>query len=194
MERLEKREWLALATLAICAGLLLSYLPFSGVNTFLSPDETGVFVAAKNRAEQGSVAVEDKLAVQIPWLHPRSWVSHESNIVPVGFLGWPWITSWFIKMFGDASAKIGAMLIILSCLYPLYRLMRPIGRVSAFIGTIVAITSPAFLLYGNRALFPNAGIISLSLWCAWMFRWLITPLNLPFVEGRLFEMKGVFDC
>lgn len=175
MERLEKREWLALSALFVAAGILLSYLPFSGLNVFLSPDETGVFVAAKQWAEQGSAVIEEKLATSIPWLHPRSWISHESAIVPVGFLGWPWIISWFIRILGAGSASIGAMLIILSCIYPMYRLMRPIGKAPAFIGTIVAVTSPAFLLYGNRSLFPNAAIISLALWSAWMFRDLVVP-------------------
>jgi hypothetical protein len=173
MERLEKGEWLALAALFLSAGLLLSYLPFFGSQVFLSPDETGVFVAAKNWAEQGTVVIGEKLAPVIPWLHPRSWISHASSIVPVGFLGWGWIISWFIKILGPASASIGAMLVILSCIYPLYRLLRPIGKAPAFIGVIVAVTSPAFVLYGNRSLFPNAAIISLALWSAWIFRDLI---------------------
>lgn len=183
MERLEKREWLALSALLLVAGILLSYLPFSGVTTFLSPDETGVFVAAKNWAEQGSVVIDEKLAPVIPWLHPRSWVSNGTTIVPVGFLGWPWIISWFIRIFGPMSASIGAMLVILSCIYPLYRLMRPIGKVPAFIGTIVAVTSPAFLLYGNRSLFPNAAIVALALWSGWMFRDMIVNLAPSKAEG-----------
>ncbi|MCE9586259.1 hypothetical protein K8R04_02995 [Candidatus Uhrbacteria bacterium] len=183
MERLEKREWLALSALLLVAGILLSYLPFSSSLAFLSPDETGVFVAAKNWAEQGSVVVEEKLATKIPWLHPRSWISNNSTIVPVGFLGWPWIISWFIRVLGPMSASIGAMLVILSCIYPLYRLMRPIGKVPAFIGTVVAVTSPAFVLYGNRSLFPNAAIVALALWCGWMFRDKVLPLTKGELEG-----------
>lgn len=175
MERLEKQEWLGLAVIGIVAAFLLSYLPFHGQMVFLSPDETGVFAAAKSWAEQGTSAIQEPLAKSIPWLHPRSWISHDLTIVPVGFLGWPWIISWFIAILGARFAAIAAMLIILSCVYPTYRLLRPIGKASAFIGTVVAVTSPAFLLYGNRSLFPNAAIMSLAIWSGWMFRDLVVP-------------------
>lgn len=177
MERLEKQEWLGLALVFIVIGAILSYLPLDGQSVFLSPDETGVFAAAKNWAEQGTAAIKEPLAKAIPWLHPRSWISHEQTIVPVGFLGWPWIISWFIAIFGSDMAPIVAMLIILSGIYPAYRLMRPMGKGAAFIGTIVAATSPAFLLYGNRSLFPNAAVVSLALWSGWIFRDMVLPFK-----------------
>ena len=71
MERLEKQEWLGLAVIGIVAAFLLSYLPFHGQMVFLSPDETGVFAAAKSWAEQGTSAIQEPLAKSIPWLHPR---------------------------------------------------------------------------------------------------------------------------
>lgn len=194
MERLEKLERLALAGLFIGVLLLLSYLPFSGTQTFLSPDENGVFIAASHWAEQGSVAIDETLAKTIPWLHPRSWISHDATVVPVGFLGWPWIISWFIKVLGSWFAPIAAMLIIASCIYPLYRLLRPIGKEHAFIGVIVAVTSPAFLLYGNRSLFPNAAIISLAIWCAWLFRDFIISISKDDVKSRvLFVLFGLLS-
>lgn len=194
MERLEKREWLGLAALFAVTGLLLSYLPFSGLNIFLSPDETGVFVAAKQWAEQGKAIIDENLATSIPWLHPRSWISHEAAIVPVGFLGWPWIISWFIRILGTSAAPVGAMLIIISCIYPMYRLMRPIGKAPAFIGTIIAVTSPAFLLYGNRSLFPNAAIIALAIWSAWMFRDLVVPAKSDGWSDRIkFILFGILS-
>ena len=189
MERLEKREWLALAVLFLLVGGLFSYLPFSGQSVFLSPDETGVFVAAKNVKEQGTIALAESYASTIPWLHPRSWISHGSTIVPVGFLGWPWIMSWFIR-FGDQFASIGAMLVILSAIYPFYRLLRPMGKIPAFIGTIVAFTAPALILYGNRSLFPNAGFVALAIWTAWMFRDIVIPAKAGI---QLSEGKNIFD-
>lgn len=173
MERLEKREWLGLALLFVIIGGLLSYLPFHGQKVFLSPDETGVFAVAQHWAEEGTAAIKEPLAQAIPWLHPRSFISHDLTIVPVGFLGWPWIISWFIAIFGPAAGPVAGMLMILSCMYPVYRLMRPMGKEAAYIGTVIATTSPAFLLYGNRSLFPNAAIIALALWSAWSFKSLV---------------------
>ncbi len=169
MERMEKQEKLALALLFLIIGGLLSYLPFSGQKSFLSPDESGVFNAAQQWVQTGSIAVADKLATDIPWLHPRSWISYGPEIVPVGFLGWPWILTWFIRFIGY-FASIAAMIVILSSIYPFYRLLRPLGKVNAIIGTVVAYTAPAIILYGNRSLFPNGGFISLAIWSAWIFR------------------------
>lgn len=65
-----------------------------------SPDETAVLITAKQIAVTYSGAVEESLAVQAGWLHPRSWVSQGEAIVPVGFLGWPWVLSLFIFILG----------------------------------------------------------------------------------------------
>ena len=168
MERMGKREWLGLAALFCLFGGLFSYLPIRGFDRYLSPDETAVAVSALEWAREGSITLSEPLAWKFPGLHPRSWVTRFDTIVPVGFMGWPWINSLLIRITGPNWISLAAMLIILSAIYPFYRLLRPLGVNAAELGTLIAFSTPAVILYANRSLFPNAGLIALVIWSCWM--------------------------
>lgn len=167
MMRRSAETW-AFRGLLIFLFVLASILPSVRTNTYASPDETATAVIAREIAQHGRASILEPLARDFPWLHPRSWVSIDNRIAPVGFLGWPWLLSFF-QGFGDGRwlAWIAA-LIILSSAWPFSRLLRQwYNWKAAWWGTLIAYTFPPFLLYTNRGLFSNAAVIAIGLWSTW---------------------------
>ncbi len=153
---------------ALISLVLYAYLPSLGLAVYASPDETGNAVAAEQLALHGRASLAEPEAVAFPWLHPRSWVSQGETIVPVGFLGLPWLASWPVRLFGPSVLPwIGALLFASSAI-PLFYLLRRFGRLQAFLGTLVAMTMPNAILYGNRGLFPNAPLVAFVVWGVWL--------------------------
>ncbi|MCC7522336.1 hypothetical protein IT407_00835 [Candidatus Uhrbacteria bacterium] len=179
-----KREWLGLAALFCLFGGLFSYLPIRGSDRYLSPDETAVAVSALEWTKKGSVSLSEPLAWKFPGLHPRSWITRFDAIVPVGFMGWPWINSLLIRITGPSWISFAAMLVILSAIYPFYRILRPLGTNAAELGTLIAFSTPALILYANRSLFPNAGLIALVIWSCWILSVMKKPWHV-FIAGLL---------
>lgn len=147
------------------AWLVGSSLLWFGGKTLSSPDETAVLVTAQDIAQSYSGRVTESLATEAGWLHPRSWVSQGEGIVPVGFIGWPWILSVFMLITGAAIMKWFAIGIAASSIPAMYLLLRKRFSLRAsLIGTLVLFFYPAFLLYLNRSLFPNPPILAATLW------------------------------
>lgn len=147
----------------VLAGVLGFVLPSVGNGLLMSPDETAAYVSLSRMGDWQPAAIAEPLAEDFPWLHPRSFVSRGQYIVPVGFLGWPWLLSFF-TVFGDRLAPGIGTLLILSSAYPLYRLLTAFGRRGAFWGTFVYLTFPPFILYANRSLFANGALLAGFLW------------------------------
>ena len=162
---MNKKERFAFLGLMIGLGLLYSILPSLGSRIFSSPDETATAIAAYQIAHTGQASIQEPLARAHPWVHPRSWISAGNEIVPVGFLGWPFLLSFFVWFVGIGALPWVGMLILLSSVWPFYRLLRRFGFSGAWWGTLVAYTFPTVILYANRSLFPNTGFIALSIWC-----------------------------
>lgn len=164
MHPFEKREWWALG------GLLLLLVPFyfwlatAGVGIYASPDETANAVTIRQLDWYGRISVAEPLAKDFPWMHPRSYVSQGDGIAPVGFVGWPWIISVFTLILGQGMVPILATLAALSITIPLYGLLRRFGPSAAFAGVVVGMTFPTMILFGNRALFPQVGILVFGIW------------------------------
>lgn len=147
------------------AWLVGSSLLWFGGKTLSSPDETAVLVTAQDIAQSYSGRVSEPLAAEAGWLHPRSWVSQGEGIVPVGFIGWPWILSVFMLITGAAFTKWLAIGIAASSVPAMFLLLRKrFSRPASLIGTLTLFFYPAFLLYLNRALFPNPSILAATLW------------------------------
>ncbi|MDP3794081.1 MAG: hypothetical protein Q8R07_05035, partial [Candidatus Uhrbacteria bacterium] len=148
---------------------IASILPSVRTATYASPDETATAIIAQNIAARGQAFLVEPLARDFPWLHPRSWVSAGDRIVPVGFLGWPWLMSFFVGFGHGAWLPWIAALIIISSAWPFFRLLRQFHDwKAAWWGTLAAFMLPPFLLYANRSLFPNAAVIALGLWSMWL--------------------------
>lgn len=164
MHPFEKREWWALG------GLLLLLVPFyfwlatAGLGIYASPDETANAVTIRQLDWYGRISVPEPLARDFPWMHPRSYVSQGDGIAPVGFVGWPWIISVFTLILGQGMVPILATLAALSVTIPLYGLLRRFGPAAAFVGVLVGMTFPTMILFGNRALFPQIGILVFGVW------------------------------
>lgn len=160
--------WIGIGILAFCLFVASLVLPVAFRGKYASPDETAVAVVAERLAAGQSPRVEESLAVTYPWLHPRSWVSQGTALVPVGFLGWPLILTPLVALFGRVVLPWVAWLWFVSGLYAFYRLLRQrFSSYSALVGVLVMAATPMVLLYANRALFPNPAILSVFLWSLW---------------------------
>lgn len=166
MQRSEnQRDWVIAWGLFAAAWLVGSLLLWFGGKTLSSPDETAVLVSARHIAQSYNAKVSAPLAVQAGWLHPRSWVSQGGVVVPVGFLGWPWVLSVFMIILGAALTKwlaIGIAALSIPAMYVLLR--KHFSRPAALVGVTVMFCYPAFLLYLNRSLFPNPSVLAATLW------------------------------
>ncbi len=150
-------------------GGLSSVLASTGQTIFASPDETATAVVARGLGMEFKAVEEEPLAMEVPWLHPRSWVSQGSTIVPIGFLGWPLLLSPFARLFGVWILPWLGVGFILSAIYPVFHLLRRRFSVPlTLMGTILLFTFPTVLLYTNRSLFANAPQLALLAWWAWL--------------------------
>jgi len=166
--------WGLVALFALLAPLYL-VLPLSQGSFLASPDETSNASVIRQLAWYGRVSVPETLAAEFPWLHPRSFVSHGTSLVPVGFLGWPWILSVFSLILGLAIAPVLASLIGVSMAYPLFKLFESeFGYRKAWFATLIGMTVPGMIVFGNRALFPQVPVLAFGVWSVWLLRGLKT--------------------
>ncbi len=156
--------------LALFVGFLFVgvWLPSATMGVFASPDETAVAAIVKTILKTGQASIPEAFALQVPWLHPRSWVSAGPNLVPVGFLGWPIVLVPFVFLFGNALLPWVGLFLIASAMYPVFRLFAlRFGCAPALMGTALLFFFPTVLLYANRGLFANAPQLALFAW--WLF-------------------------
>lgn len=159
-----KREHIALAGLLAALIPLYFLLPWFGKGMYASPDETSNAAVVRQLAWYGRLSIDEPLATDFPWLHSRSTVSHDATVVPVGFTGWPWVLSVFSFVLGQGSVPFLATMLLWSSAIPLFFLLRRFGTRSAWFGTLVAMTFPAMIVFGNRALFPQAAVVGFAVW------------------------------
>ena len=170
MHPVQKTRILGLVALFAILTPLYLVLPLSEGPFLASPDETSNAEVIRQIAWYGRVSTPESLAVEFPWLHPRSFVSHGTSIVPVGFLGWPWILSLFSLILGLAIAPVLASLVAVSMAYPLFNLLEEkFGTRSAWLGTLVGMSVPGMIVFGNRALFPQVPVLALGFWIVWLW-------------------------
>ncbi|MBU2508843.1 hypothetical protein KKE33_00460 [Patescibacteria group bacterium] len=143
-------------------------LPSIGSSIFLSPDETAVAVAGRALSENGTFRVSSDLLQEYPWAHPRSWVTQNSYIVPVGFLGMPLIASGLWNLAREYGLALFTPLLVLSVLLPLWGFTRSFGRLGQTGAIVGWMTFPTVILYANRGLFPNLVVVCLTIWAAWL--------------------------
>lgn len=150
--------------------ILVTILPRHSKNIYLSPDETAVAVSAERFAYTGTMRVKDTLLEQFSWMRPRSFVTQGEYMVPVGFLGMALIAGMVFSIGGSWAMNLITPLAVLSCIYPLYRLVRTF-RYGARIATLVIWASfPTILLYTNRGLFPNIPVLCAMIWAVYLIR------------------------
>lgn len=168
MHPVTKRESVALAILIAALIPLYVLLPLAGRGTYASPDETANAVVIRQLSWYGTISLEEPLANEFPWLHPRSFISRGETIVPVGFIGWPWIISVFSTFLGQGVVPFLAVAVFLSSFVPLFLLLRVFGFRAALLGVAVAATYPAMIVFGNRALFPQIAVVAFAIWSTYL--------------------------
>ncbi|MBP9709981.1 hypothetical protein KBD61_03075 [Patescibacteria group bacterium] len=184
--------WIGIGFLVACLCITSLVLPFAFRGKYASPDETAVALVAERLASRQSPRVEESLAVAYPWLHPRSWVSQGTALVPVGFLGWPLVLSPWVALFGRSVLPWMAWVWFLSGLYPFYRLLRQrFSCHSAAVGVLIMAATPMVLLYANRALFPNPAILSAFLWSLWVLDLTKRQVRYSFLAGILMGVTAI---
>jgi len=164
----KRREGICLGALFALLLALFCVLPFAQREVYASPDETANAVVAHEIAAHGRAYLLESFTGAYPWLHPRSWVSVGGHIAPVGFLGWPAVLAAFVLFGGTAILPWVGMLLILSSVWPFFRLLRRFGFAAAWWGTLVAFTTPNIILYANRSLFANGPVLALAVWGFWL--------------------------
>ncbi len=182
-----KKGWFKYAGavfLAIFFGFLFLLIPSLRLQTYLSPDETAVAVAARQFGSYGTLRLEDQLLKQYPWLHPRSLVTQGAALVPVGFLGSPLLFGSLWRLFGDYALLFFTPLLALSAIYPLWRFTRRLGFTGQLATMATWLTFPTVILYANRGLFPNLIVTCLGLWSAYLI-WEKRTLPRTVVAGIL---------
>ncbi len=171
-----KRSWFRsgehwfVAFFVLMVGVASFAIPSLGGRQYASPDERAVAFVATRLASFQSPRLLEPLAVSYPWLHPRSWVSQGGSLVPVGFLGWPFLLAPFAMVFGSWVLPLIGWFLMASTVYPLFWLLRKRFSLSAsLVGVMGFLASPMVLLYANRGLFPNVGLLAAALWSVWAF-------------------------
>jgi len=162
-----RRFWFAAVLCAIvflAQSSLFFILPSLGSGVFLSPDETAVATSARVFGQQANMRIEDKLLTEGPWIHPRSYVTQGSAMVPVGFLGLPLVLSAVWRLAGDWGLAMFVPLLVMSAGFPLWRLLRRFGPYAAAIAVTIWLSFPTVILYANRGLFPNLAALCFVLW------------------------------
>lgn len=163
------KKWLVWGCAVLCAFIFVwigTTLPRTTDRLFASPDETAVFIFAKAWAWGGGFKLP--YASEMAGLHPRSMVQQGEWLVPVSFLGMPFIAAMVERIHTGWSAYL-TVLLALSSAFPLWALARRAGNRVAWVAVAVYLSFPTVLLYVNRGLFPNLPVVALSLWILWLF-------------------------
>lgn len=149
--------------------VLYAVLPSAQGGVFASPDETAHVIVATRIAAQFDATAPEPLAREFSWLHPRSFVSVGAHMAPVGFLGWPFLLAPF-RVIGAWLVPWAALFIFLSALWPFFQFAKRYGLEAAVVGTLIAFSFPAMILYGNRSLFSHTAVLAGALWSLWLIR------------------------
>ncbi len=166
-----RRHWLAIpiaaALIALCAALY-TMIPAQGTRAFLSPDETANAVSARVFSATGAMRIAEPSSDVSPWLHPRSYVTSGGWIVPVGFLGLPFILGVLHFFLGDLALAYFTAFLVLITAYPIWVWGKRFGRWPAIAAVTVWLAHPTVILYANRGLFPNLPVVCLAVWAAYL--------------------------
>jgi hypothetical protein len=149
-----------------------SIIPRASTTMFASPDETATAIFADAFGRTGAFRIPVTTTSTLHYvvsLHPRSMVRQGDWLVPVGFLGMPFL-AWLADVFSPHAASFLTLILVLSSLIPLYFLLRPLGRWAAWSSLAVFASFPTVLLYENRGLFPNLSVVALTIWSLFLFK------------------------
>ncbi|MBP9864691.1 glycosyltransferase family 39 protein [Patescibacteria group bacterium] len=155
-------------TLVLVQFLAFLVIPSVGAKVFLSPDETANAVVARNFGLHGTMRIENPVSLIAPWVHPRSFISQQEFIVPVGFVGLPAIVGSLWRLFGDWALVLFTPLLVLSVIIPLWKWCAQLGRPAQMAAVLVWLSYPGVIVYANRGLFPNLVVVCFMVWSVYL--------------------------
>jgi len=159
---------LILAGAAFIAIVPLFFLPISAARIAMSPDEAANAFSARVFRTDLAMRVDMPILTDLPWLHPRSFVSQGPEMVPVGFLGLPMILGTLSLIFGDLIFLLFTPFLVASVVYPLSRITEGWKRPSRLLMIAAWLTFPTVVLYADRGLFPNLNVVCLTIWSLYL--------------------------
>lgn len=170
-----KRAFMVGGIALICAFFLWfgTILPRTTTEVFASPDETAVSLFAKAWNETGVFRILHGLpeaASGLIGLHPRSMVRQGEWLVPVGFLGMPFLAAVIDRIHDGWSEFFTAFLVLFSAIPLWFLVHRSFRSRIAWWSVLVYLSFPTVLLYVNRGFFPNLPVVACTLWGVWLLR------------------------
>lgn len=166
-----RKAFIAISALIGAAVFLYagSVLPRVTTDLFTSPDETAVMLFARAWSPRNGFQIaytDPGIVSEIAGLRPRSTVQQGDVLVPVGFLGMPFLVAILEKVVRGSGAYL-TLLLVLSSAYPLFQLARKRNDRVAIWTVLFYLTFPTVLLYVNRGLFPNLPVVALTIWAVY---------------------------
>ncbi|MFH1089294.1 MAG: glycosyltransferase family 39 protein [Candidatus Uhrbacteria bacterium] len=165
---------LAVASLLFfCSTQILSFIS----PVFSSPDETANAFFSETLATQGKLySFESLNAVLGDVLYPRSIISVEGRLLPIGFLGLPILFGCLIWLFGNWSLPFWTPLFAILAVFAWYAITRRLfDRRIGLLSALLLLIFPAWWYWSARPLMPNVLFVSLLIFS--VFFLLIQPIK-----------------
>jgi hypothetical protein len=164
-----KRKAALAAQLAAFIILVLAYswLPRQGFTVWNSPDENAVAFASQPQAAGFGLYTPSAAGSDAAGglAHPRSFTVADGRLVPVGFVGWPWLLRLLRETpVGFLWPFAPAVLAALGVFALQYTVQTMVGK-KAFGWVVAALLAvhPAWWYFANRGLLPNVAFVSILL-------------------------------
>ncbi len=148
---------------------LYGALARQGALPFMSPDETATYATAQSFAKTGQLTLAESRATEFPWLHPRSFVAQQGDLLPVSFPLWSFVLGGvgflsqgaviWVPVFLAASVAVASILIL--------RRAFTFSWFEALVASLSIAALPTLVLYGNRSLFGLVPQLALVAWALW---------------------------
>jgi hypothetical protein len=146
-----------------------SELPRTTTELFASPDETATLAFGRAWTWSNGFRLPNGLHADLSGLaslHARSTVRQGDWLLPVGFLGMPFIAAILDGLIRGLASYF-TVILFLSSMYPLWQITKRVSGRVATLTVLLTLSFPTVILYMNRGLFPNLPVVALVLWAVW---------------------------
>ena len=159
------RKTLVLAALSLIFFFVYSFLPLSGPEKFVSPDETANFVFTKIYAQNDLPRLYEPLNHQVDNLiYPRSVNVSGDYLVPGSFLGLILIYGILAKLFGLLIIPFLSPAFAVLAVLAFYKLIKKIFDLqTAFVSSLIFLIQPAWWYWTSRSMANNVLFFSLAI-------------------------------
>ncbi len=176
-------RWFAVRALILVIFFISTLTLSVGTPFFNSPDENATFVFAKQFARGQTFEVKDEINVELNGIiHPRSTIALGEYIIPISFLGLPFLSGIIGSVLGPSTMLlITPILAVLALLAWRSSMLRfycgdsvtdavtesPQQIHFADLSALFLMVHPAFWYYSARTMMHNVGFVSLLILAFW---------------------------